>query len=85
MELSPGPWRLGGKDIMENLDLLAGSTGDRHVIDMEMAAQSRYAIFWVNIQINLERKLAKMKTAEALCGGGSLSLSVAQPTSGPLP
>lgn len=41
--------------------------------NMEMAAYSRHAIFCVNIQINLERKLANRQTAEALCGGGGLS------------
>lgn len=53
--------------------------------DMETAAHSRHAIFCVNIQINLERKLPNRQTAEALRGGGGLSLSVPQPTSGPLP
>lgn len=54
------PEALWKKSIMENLDLLAGSTGARHVIDTETAAHNRYAIFWINIQINLERKLARM-------------------------
>lgn len=39
------------------------------MIDMKMAAHSRY-VFWVNIQMSLKRKLAKMQTVgthEAVC------------------
>lgn len=62
-----------GWEQMENPDSPAGHPGDRCVIDMETAAHSRHTIFCINIQINLERKLANRQTAETLCGEGGLS------------